>query len=91
MYFSKSSVRATHAFLHHPPQCGVDIAVVQQFVGELIKQQIGVEIESALRAVPSGVGEARRHVSKITRYEPTGPSCRVVPCCDAGATHVLFP
>ena len=55
------AVGTAQAVLHHPAQRRVDVAVVQQLVGELIEQQIGVEVEAALRAVPPRVGEPRCH------------------------------
>ena len=33
------AVAITHAFLHHPPQRRVDVAVVQQIVGQLVEQR----------------------------------------------------
>ena len=55
------AVAVAHALLHHPPQRRVDVAVVEQVVGQLVEQGVGVEIESPLRSVPSGVGESRCH------------------------------
>jgi hypothetical protein len=46
------AVGAPHTVLHHPTQGGVDVAVIQQLVGELAEQGVGVEIEAALGAVP---------------------------------------
>ena len=51
------AVAVAHALLHHPAQRGVDVAVVQQVVGELVEQRVGVEVEALLRAVPPRVGE----------------------------------
>ena len=53
------AVAVLHALLHHPPQGGVDVAVVEQVVGELVEQRVGVELEPRLRAVPPRVGEPR--------------------------------
>ena len=47
------AVAIAHALLHHPPQGAVDVAVVQQIVGELVEQPVGVELEAALRAIPT--------------------------------------
>ena len=55
------AVAVAHALLHHPPQGGVDVAVVQQLVGELVEERVGVEVEPALRAIPPRVGELLRH------------------------------
>ena len=46
------AVAVAHALVHHPAQGGVDVAVVQQLVGQLVEERVGVEVESALRAVP---------------------------------------
>ena len=48
------AVSVAHALLHHPPECAVDVAVVQQVVGQLVEQRIGVEIESTAACRPSG-------------------------------------
>ena len=55
------AVAVAHALVHHPSQGGVDVAVVQQLVGELVEERVGVEVEPALRAVPPRVGELLRH------------------------------
>ena len=47
--------------LHHPPQGGVQVAVVQQVVGDLGEDVVGVELEADLRAVPARVAEATCH------------------------------
>ena len=46
------AVAVAHSLVHHPPQGGVDVAVVQELVGELVEERVGVEVETALRAVP---------------------------------------
>ena len=55
------AVAVAHALVHHPPQCGIDVAVVQQLVGQLVEERVGVEVESTLRAIPPRVGELLRH------------------------------
>jgi hypothetical protein len=55
------AVAIVHALLHHPPQRRVDVAVVEQVVGQLVEQRVGVEIEALLRAVPAGVRETSCH------------------------------
>ena len=45
------------SLLHHAAQRGVEIAVVEQVVGHLLEQRVGVEIEADLRAVPARVLE----------------------------------
>ena len=59
------AVAVAHALLHHPAQRGVDVAVVEQVVGELVEQPVGVEVEALLRAVPAGVGEPTRHARTL--------------------------
>ena len=34
-------------------RAAVDVAVVQQIVGELVEERVGVELEAALRAIPA--------------------------------------
>src|SRR5262249_39162656 len=51
--------------LHHPPERGVEVAVVQQVVGHLLEQRVGVEVEPDLCAVPAGVAEPRGHVATV--------------------------
>ena len=45
--------------LHHAAQRGVEVAVVQEIVGHLLQERVGVEVEADLRAVPTRVLEAR--------------------------------
>src|SRR5829696_939231 len=59
------AVAIPEALVHHPPQRGVDVTVVQQLVGELLEQGVAVELEALLRAVPAGVLEPRRHGSRL--------------------------
>ena len=47
--------------LHHPPQGRVEVAVVEQVVGDLREDRVGVELEPDLRAVPPGVAEPSGH------------------------------
>ncbi len=47
--------------LHHPPEGVVEVAVVEQVVGDLREDRIGVELEPDLRAVPPGVAEPSGH------------------------------
>ena len=47
------AVAIAHALLHHSPQRRVDVAVVQQIVGQFVEQAVGIEVEAALRAVPT--------------------------------------
>ena len=47
------TVAVAHAFLHHPAKRRVHVAVVQEVVGELVEQRVGIEIETSLGAVPT--------------------------------------
>ena len=51
------AVAVFHALLHEATQRRVEVAVVQQVVGHLVEQRIGVEVEPALRAVPRRVAK----------------------------------
>ena len=55
------AVAVAEPALHHAAQRGVEVAVVQQVVGDLLQDAVGVELEADLRAVPAGVGEPARH------------------------------
>ena len=48
------TVGPAHAVLHHAAQRSVDVAVVQQLVGELAEQGVGVEIEAHAGCRPTG-------------------------------------
>ena len=52
------AVAVAQALVHHPAQRRVDVAVVEQLVGQLLEQGVAVELEALLRAVPPGVREA---------------------------------
>jgi hypothetical protein len=43
--------------LHEPAERGVQISVVEEIVGHLVEQCVGVEIEPALGSVPARVPE----------------------------------
>ncbi len=47
------AVAVLHALLHQPAQGRVDVAVVEQVVGQLVEEPIGVELEPLLGAVPA--------------------------------------
>ena len=53
------AVPVAEPLLHHPAQGGVQVAVVQQVVGDLLEHGVGVEVEPDLRAVPLRVPEPR--------------------------------
>ncbi len=61
------AVAVLEALLEHPAQRRVEIAVVEQVVGHLGEQRVGVEVEPDLRPVPTGVSEGG------TRHEPRVP------------------
>ena len=52
-----AALAVVEALLHHAAQRGVQIAVVEQVVGHLLEQRVGVEVEADLRAVPPRVLE----------------------------------
>ena len=54
-----AALAVAEALLHHPPQRRVEVAVVEQVVGHLREQRVGVEVEPDLGAVPTRVAEAR--------------------------------
>ena len=60
------------ALLHHPAQRGVEIAVVEEVVGHLLEQRVGVEVEPDLGAVPARVLEARRSIRRGSAPRPVG-------------------
>ena len=52
------AVLGLEALLHHASERGVDIAVVEQIVGDLAEDVGGIEVEADLRAIPAGVSDA---------------------------------
>ena len=54
------AVAVAEARLHHPAQRGVEVAVVEQVVGDLAEDRVGVDVEAGLGAVPARVPELRR-------------------------------
>jgi hypothetical protein len=57
--------------LHHPAQGRVQIAVVQEIVGHLLEQRVGIEVEPDLGAIPAGVLGTRRHVVTVAPWAST--------------------
>ena len=51
------AVAVAQALLHHPPQGAIDVAVVEEIVGQLVEDGLRVEFEALLRAVPARIGE----------------------------------
>ncbi|CAB4611981.1 unannotated protein [freshwater metagenome] len=49
------AVRCLEAGLHHPAQRGIEIAVIEQIVGQVAEDVTGIHVESDLTAIPSGV------------------------------------
>ena len=47
------AVAVAHSLVHHPAQGGVDIAVVQELVRELVEERVGVEVETASACHPT--------------------------------------
>ena len=67
------AVAVAEAGLHQPPKRGVEVAVVQQVVGDLAEDGVGVDVEAGLRAVPPRVAELRSGPSaRRTCSEATG-------------------
>ena len=62
------AVAIAEALLHHAAQRGVEVAVVEQVVGDLLEHRLGVEVEPHLRAVPAGVPEARSASHRRSPY-----------------------
>ena len=54
--------------LHHAAQRGVEVAVVEEIVGHLLEQRVGVEVEADLRAVPPRVLEPAHRRSRRYPY-----------------------
>ena len=59
--FELAPVRRPHAALQRPPEGGVQVAVVEQIVGDLAENALGVKLEPRLGAVPPAVAEAPCH------------------------------
>jgi len=53
------AVGRVEARLQHPPQRGVEVAVVEEVVGDLGHHLVGTELEALLGAVPTRVAELR--------------------------------
>ena len=64
------AVAVAHALLHHPPQRRVHVAVVEQVVGELVEEPLGIEVEPLLRAVPSRIREPTSHGRTLRCHHP---------------------
>ena len=47
------AVAVAQALLHHPPQRRIDVAVVEQLVGQLVEGRIGVELEALSACRPT--------------------------------------
>ena len=54
---SRSPLRSLKPCCMHPAQRGVEVAVVEEVVGHLVEQGVGVEVEAGLGAVPARVPE----------------------------------
>ena len=55
------AVCVPHPVLQEAAEGGVELAVVEEVVGELGQEGVGVELEALLGAVPPGVAERARH------------------------------
>ena len=65
------AVAVAKALLHQLAERGVEVAVVEEVVAHLVHERVGVEIEPALGAVPTGVLETR-----TARHDPRVPGIR---------------
>ena len=74
-----AALAVVEALLHHAAQRGVEVAVVEQIVGHLLEQRVGVEVEADLRAVPARVLEARGHAA-VSRGRGRWRGRRPRPC-----------
>jgi hypothetical protein len=61
------TVAVAQPLLHHPPQGGVHVSVVEQLVGELGEQVLRIELEPRLAAIPTRVREAGGHDRTLLR------------------------
>ena len=69
-----SPLRSSEALLHQPAQRRVQVAVVEQVVGDLVEDRVGVEVEPDLRAVPPRVPERRTsHAPNVAAYTTRPP------------------
>ena len=87
--FEVASIAVCHSTLHDPAQGAVDVAVIQQIVGQLVEEAVRVEFEGALCAVPRRVAEMRwlatisatspteDHGETLTRPDTSTPSRRL--------------
>ena len=58
-----AALAVAEALLHHAPERRVEITVIEEVVGHLLQERVGIEVESDLRTVPTRVLESRRHAS----------------------------
>ena len=73
------AVRVAHPVLEEAAEGGVELTVVEEVVGELGQQAVGVELESLLGTVPPGVAERGGH-ERLPTGPDTSPGCRRRPC-----------
>jgi hypothetical protein len=62
------ALAVTHTVLHQSAQGRVHVTVVEQIVGELVEQTVGVDVEALLRAVPARVGEPTWHRRNLSDH-----------------------
>ncbi len=74
-------VAVPEPLLHHAPQRLVEVAVVEQIVGDLRQDVAGVQFETDLAAVPPGVLEAAHRTRDYVRRQapPAAPEYRRPP------------
>ena len=67
------AVAVAEAGLHQPPERGIEVAVVQQVVGDLAEHGVGIDVEAGLRAVPpANSGTSVQACARRTCSEATG-------------------
>ena len=54
-----AALTVAESLLHHAAERGVEVTVVQEIVGHLLQERVGVEVEADLAAVPPRVLETR--------------------------------
>src|SRR5205823_4683612 len=61
-----TALAVLEALLHQPAQSGVDVAVVDEIVGDLRQDRVGVEVEPDLCPVPARIAEPTHGARLLT-------------------------
>src|SRR5207249_12208152 len=67
------ALAVAHALLEQAAQRRVEVAVVQEVVGDLVEECVRIEVEAALRAVPARVPERRLASAAVEPHEGRVP------------------